>query len=157
MNIRSRGRAGAALGALAAVLLGGCGRGDDPTAQFSHVKGAKVKGVLLQNGKPIKFLPNEMITVSLTAAGDPSGAAAAGGGDVNAEDGTFAIPGPSNQGLPPGKYQVLVSADIYGGASGNPNRFEVLAKKKPPLTVDVGAEDGQTFEIDIGKWTATRK
>jgi hypothetical protein len=156
MNPRFHRLVGAILGLWAVVALGGCGP-SGPTAQFSHIKGAKIKGVLMQNGKPIKFLPDEMITVSFNAAGEATAGAAAGGGDVKAEDGTFGIAGPSNQGIPPGKYQVLVSADIYGGANGNPNRFEALAKKKPPLTVEVGADEGQTFEIDIGKWTATKK
>jgi hypothetical protein len=143
---------------MATFIVAGCGNSNDPTAQFRHIKGATVSGVVVQNGKPIKPMENETISVSLCSVGEQqAGVLPAGGSEIKPDDGGFTILGPSSQGIPAGKYRVMVSADIYGGASGNPNRFEALAKKTPPLTVEVGPEDGQAFEIDIGKWTAKKR
>ncbi|MFO0808346.1 MAG: hypothetical protein U0746_06960 [Gemmataceae bacterium] len=139
-------------GLLVVALAAGCGA---PPPTGKEVKGAKVAGVVLENGKPIKVLPNETIHVSFAMGDGPDQIAAAG--QVNVADGTFAIDGPTKQGLPPGKYRVTVAGNCYDLEQSN--RFEPLFNStRRKLYADVGPEEGQRFEIDVGKgWTATKK
>lgn len=136
----------------AALLVTGCGS----SSADDDVKGVAVRGRLLDNGKPIKLLPNEEIRVSFV---DVNGGAVAATGDYNAEAGTFEITGPSGKGLPAGEYRVEIVSDIYGAdADEVTNRFEEhFDAENTPLMATVGAEEGQEFIIDIRKKTITKK
>lgn len=110
----------------------------------------KVKGVLLFNGKALKVLKDESIMVGFSKDGIGTTA------EVKAEDATFEINGPTDDGIPPGTYKISVSSQIYGGDGRN--RFEAMFDaQKTSLTADVGDANGQMFEIDLGKKTVTKK
>jgi hypothetical protein len=106
------------------------------------------------NGQPLKFLPQEEIVVSFSPA--DAGAKAGGAtGPVKAEDGTFTVATPQGQGLSPGKYQIRVSSQIYGG--DGKDRFAEFFEEAGPLAAEVADKDGQTFIIDLGKKTVTKQ
>jgi hypothetical protein len=129
--------------------IGGCGKGD-------RVRGVTIRGQVLQNGQPIPFLPSEEITVGFSSEAPPDQAAFGTSASVKSKDGTFTMSGPSGAGIPPGTYRVSLSSQIYGGSDGN--RFEaVFEERRPPLMAEVGSEKGQTFVIDVGKWTVTKQ
>jgi hypothetical protein len=131
----------------AAFLLAGCGG-------KSSVKGLKVEGKLLLNGQPLKFQPNEEITVSFAPA-DAGGKAVGGSGAVKPEDGTFTLATTAGPGIPAGKYQIRVSSQIYGG--DGKDRFADFFEEVGPLAAEVAEKDGQTFIIDLGKKTVTKQ
>jgi hypothetical protein len=132
----------------AAILaVAGCGADN---------QGVTVKGQVLQNGQPIPFLPSEDLIVGFSqevpAGQKPVGAS----GAVKPEDGTFTVNGPGGRGIPPGRYRISLSSQINGG--NDRNRFERLfSPQKQPLIAEVGPEKGQTFRIDVGRWTVTRQ
>lgn len=149
--------ASVALG-LALVVFSGCGGSG---SSGPEVKGAKVSGVLLFNGKPIEFQEMETITISFESGEGESQIATSA--EVNAEDGSFTLEGPTGQGIPAGKYRIQVVGDIYGG--DEPNRFEryfeasedVTIPQPKPLNIEISESEGQNVEIDLGKWTAKLK
>jgi len=133
----------------AALLAASC------TGGGKDVRGAKVKGQLVQSGQPFKFLPQEEIIVSFTE--EKGGKDAIGSyAVVSPETGTFTIEGPTRHGIPAGKYRVSLSSQIYGG--DGTNRFEATFDgDKTPLVADVGAEEGQTFVIDVAQKTVQKQ
>ncbi len=135
----------------AIVVLAGCsGKGKQ-----GDIKGAKVSGRLVFNAQPIRFLQDEEIKVSFSDADDKTERAVGASATVN-EDGTFTINGPSDQGIPAKKYQVIVTSQIYSG--DGTDRFAALFEEgKPPLIADVGDQEGQTFVIDLGKRQVTKQ
>ena len=137
----------ASLCCIAAVLVvGGCRKG---------VRGVNVAGQVLQNGKPIKLLPKEEIRVGFSSIDMPAGQQAiAGWAPINSEDGTFTFSGPSGNGIPPGKYNVVVSSQLYQQSH---DRFEAVFDAKKPPIVDVGSEPGQSIVIDVGTRTVIKK
>ena len=70
-------------------------------------------------------------------------------------DGDYEVLGKEGDGIPPGKYNVVVNSQLYQQSH---DRFEgVFDPKKPPLIVDVGPDAGQPIIIDVGTRTLTRK
>jgi hypothetical protein len=132
---------------VAALILGGCGGG---------ARGVKVSGQVLQNGKPIRFLPKEEIMVGFSSTVTPAGQQViAGWAPISPEDGTFTFSGPSGNGIPPGKYNVVVNSQLYQQSH---DRFEgVFDPKKPPLIVDVMPDAGQPIIIDVGTRQVIKK
>jgi hypothetical protein len=130
----------------AALVFGGCGKG---------VRGVNVAGQVLQNGKPIKLLPKEEIRVGFSSIDTPAGQQVIAGWEpINPENGTFTFSGPSGNGIPPGKYNVFVSSQLYQQSH---DRFgAVFDAKKPPI-VDVGSDPGQSIVIDVGTRTVIKK
>jgi hypothetical protein len=136
--------------AAAALVAAGCGKGG--------VRGVKVKGEVLQNGKPIKFLPSEEITVGFSREVEPGEPPFGAPAKVKPEDGTFTVDGPAGKGIPPGKYRIQLTSDIYGSDRGD--RFEAWfdpRAKRPPLVAEVGAEGEQIFVVDVGQWTVKKQ
>jgi hypothetical protein len=135
------------LSCLASVLaVTGCGRGP---------KGVTVTGQVLYNGKPIQVQPREEIQVAFSleapAGQQPPGTLAT----VKPEDGSFTISGLDGKGIPPGRYRVTVSSQLYQQSQ---DRFEPLFDPKlPPLMVDVGPEKGQRVIIDVGTRTVNKQ
>jgi hypothetical protein len=130
----------------AALFVGGCSGG---------VRGAKVSGQVLQNGKPIKLLAQEEVSVGFSAEALPEGQkAVTAWAPISPQDGSFTVAGPDGHGIPAGKYTVVVSSRIYQQTK---DRFESIFEKKPPLTVDVTADPGQQIIVDIGTRTVTRR
>jgi hypothetical protein len=131
----------------AALVVVGCGLGDP--------KGVKVTGQVLQNGKPIKVLPSEEIMVGFSSEAPEGQHIIVAWATVLPDDGTFTISGSAGKGIPAGKYRVIASSQIY---QKNEDRFEaVFDEKKPPLIAEVGPEEGQSFVIDVGKRTLTKR
>ena len=131
----------------ASLAVPACSTGD---------KGVRVKGRVLENGQPIKFLPSEDMMVGFSQEAPPGQTPVGASGSVKPQDGTFVITGPSGRGLPPGRYRISVFSQIYGGSDRN--RFEALfGSKKPPLYAEVNSDRGQTFTIDLGAWSVTKQ
>ncbi len=134
---------------LAVLAVAGCGRGD-------QVRGVVVKGQILQNGQPLKFLPGEEITVTFfreaPAGQKPVGASAV----VQPAESTFTIVGPDYKGIPAGAYHVSLTSQV-AGVYDKEDRFMAMFKKKPPLNAEVGPEEGQTFVIDLDAWKVTKR
>jgi hypothetical protein len=130
----------------------GC-KGKDASKE---VKGVKVNGQLLANGKAVKMLPMEEIQVTFFEDGKPAEGRIESMAIADPATGTFTINGPSGKGIPAGRYRISLISEIYGG--GGSNRFEeVFSMETSPLVVDVGPEEGQTIVIDLGKRTAKRQ
>jgi hypothetical protein len=128
----------------AALLAAGCG-----------AKGVTVAGQVLSGGQPITVLPSEEIRVGFSAEAPAGQQGIAAWATVNPKDGSFTLAGPAGKGIPPGKYHVVVSSQIYQRSE---DRFEaVFGPTKPPLTVDVGPEQGQQFIIEVGARTVTKR
>ena len=152
---RTRDRAGVvAVGLVVAALTGGCGTPVDPG--FKVAEGVWVGGVLLENGVPVKARPNETVTILFSQGAAPNQVVVAG--QTKPDDGTFTLGGPSrHQGLPPGKYTVRVEGSELEVDVRDRFAKQFENKKKPPLTAEVGPEEGQQFAIDLGKWTVEKK
>jgi hypothetical protein len=134
---------------IAAVVVVGCTSGDPN-------KGVTVRGRVVQNGRPLKFLPNEDVSIGFSAADAASGSGGFGASaGVNAADGTFTVTGRNNTGVPPGRYRVSMSSQV---GYGNVDRFEKLFDgKKPPLIVEISSGGAQAVVIDVDNWTATKE
>src|SRR5829696_781966 len=96
----------ALLGAL--VSVAGCSSSTEP-------KGVTVRVRVVENGQPLKFLPNEEILVGLSqevAAGEKGIGVT---GPLKPEDATASLSRAGRTGIPPGKYRVSMSGQIgYG-------------------------------------------
>jgi hypothetical protein len=136
------------------VLIAGCGKGK------LEKTGVTVKGTVLNNGQPITFLKDEIIMVSLSPPPGSGGKGSGGSTEVN-PDGSFVLAGPNGTGVTPGSYQVQLSSSTYGG--GGEDRFARMfpganaPANLKPILVEIGAEDGQTIVVDVGKRTATKQ
>jgi hypothetical protein len=129
-----------------ACLLSGCGPGE--------VKGAKLKGQVLSNGKPIKPLPGERVWVTFERI-EPAGRQVIMTTGQVQKDGTFALEGQIKKGTPPGKYSVTINGE-YSSGEGE-NRFEHLfAEGKSPFVAEVTDQEDQSFVIDVEKKTVTK-
>jgi hypothetical protein len=131
---------------LVLAVVGGCSRSTEPKGVVVHVR-------VVENGQPVKFLANEEITVGLSEE-VPAGQKGVGvSADISPGDATATLSRAGKTGVPPGKYRVSLSSQI--GYSGD-NRFDKVFAGKPPLIVAVGPEEGQTFTVDIARWTVTK-
>lgn len=134
---------------LAVLVAAGCGQGD-------QVRGVVVKGQLLQNGQPLKVLPGEEITVTFFRDAPEGQKPVGASGVVQAADATFTIDGPHHKGIPAGAYRVSLTSQV-AGVYDKEDRFVALSRNKPPLTAEVGSEEGQTFVVDLGAWKVTKR
>jgi hypothetical protein len=134
---------------IAAVVVVGCTSGDPN-------KSVAVRGRVIQNGRPLKFLPNEDVSIGFSAADAALGSGGFGASaGVNAVDGTFTVTGRNHTGVPPGRYRVSLSSQV---GCGNVDRFEKLFDgKKPPLIVEISPGGDQAVVIDVDNWTATKE
>jgi hypothetical protein len=116
-------------------------------------KGVTIQVRVVEDGRPIKFLPDEQVSVGLSEQ-VPAGERGVGVNSyIKADGGPVSMSRPGGTGIPPGKYSLSLSSQI--GYSGD-NRFEKTFAGKPPLILDVGPDEGQTFTVDIAKWTVTK-
>src|SRR5687768_17109125 len=100
--------------ALALVLLPACG------SRAPSGTGIKVKGTLVQNGKPIQPAPKEDDTLYIAfLPPDPKSNAGENVARYNHADGTFEIKGPVDAGVVPGDYRVVVTYTRYQGGGGD--------------------------------------
>lgn len=58
--------------------------------------------------------------------------------------------------LPAGRYRVSLSSQIYSG-DGTDRFADHFGPENSPLVAEVGAEEGQTFVIDLGRKTVTKQ
>ena len=137
------------VGCLATLALAGCGQGD-------QIRGVMVRGQVLQNSQPIKFLAGEEIVVTFSRAAPAGQKMVGASATVKPDDATFTVEGPSHRGIPAGAYHVSLTSQV-AGVYDREDRFVAIFKKKPPLTAEVGPEEGQTFLIDLGTWTVRKR
>ncbi len=135
------------LGALAA---GGCGASTKP------------HGKVVMNGEPYKPVAGQILQISFIGDGTPSISTVA---QVN-PDGTFTVPGPTDTGIPSGRYHITVSTMASGGPGGSAggttgsagpaagDQFKGVYRDatKTPLTVEITAAT-PPIVIDVGKGT----
>jgi hypothetical protein len=135
-----------------AFVVAGCGGKKGP--EKPPVTGVKVSGKLVQGGSPVKHLKDETIKVSFLSEAGLGGDKVLAQGEVDKSSGAFSIIGPDGQGIPAGKYKVLVGSELYGD---NNDRFnEKFDAGASPLVADVTAEEGQVFTVDIGSRKVTK-
>jgi hypothetical protein len=118
-------------------------------------KGAKVRGVLLEDGQPLRVAEKEGVILSLVPTQpDPESVKAQPGADFNRADSTFTFVGPGLGLVPPGEYKVCLTVrmregeDRFGGA---------FALDKTPLTYVVTDDPEQEIVIDLTRKTVTRR
>jgi hypothetical protein len=134
--------------AFAACLLTGCGP--------QEVRGSKLKGKLLVNGQPLKFLPGERIWITFERAESWGGHKAIMSAGSVQKDGTFEIEGQEKKGTPAGKYNVTIHAE-YTRDDAEDRFAPLFASGVSPFVVEVADEADQSFVIDIGKKTITKE
>jgi hypothetical protein len=126
----------------------GCGRSS----------GAKVTGVLVENGEPLKFGDKERAYLAFVRVQkekeEKVSLKAHPGADVNLQDATFVFIGPDDGLVSPGEYKVTLRV----APREAPDRFDdAFNADKTPLSYTVTAEPHQEIIIDVGKKTVTRK
>lgn len=136
-----------------AAGLCGCGSTAPTGKQYT---GATVTGTVVERGKPLKFKPNEEVSVGFYAIDGPDAEKASFGAPVKPEDGTFTMSGPSGTGIPAGKYKITLSSQVYG--DGN-DRFQqqFASDGSAQMIADVGAEPGQNFVVDVAARKTVKK
>jgi hypothetical protein len=129
-----------------ASLVTGCG--------VKEVRGAKLRGKVVKDGQPVKPVSGERgvwVTFERTESwgGNP---VIVSSGSLQ-KDGTFLIEGQGKKGTPPGKYKVMINAEVNGDGE---DRFRALFPGgQSPFAVEVTDRDDQSFVIDVGKKTIT--
>src|SRR5687768_10128812 len=86
---------------LSCLLFTGCGE-----------PGARVSGVLQEDGKPVTPKENEEIEMSLVSL-QPDANVSSAIVDVDSSTGSFTVRGPERQTIPPGEYKVVVTLAPY--------------------------------------------
>src|SRR5262245_56491667 len=131
-----------------ACLVTGCGPGE--------VRGAKLKGQVLMNGQPLKPLPGERVSVTFERVEPGADKQVIMSSGRMQQDGTFTIEGQTKKGTPPGKYTVTIHGESSSGE--REDRFKHLFPSgKSPFVAEVTDQEGQTFVIDVGTKTITKK
>jgi hypothetical protein len=146
-------RIGLPLGLLCITGIAGCGTRSEAHSHLKDVSGVAVKVQLLQNGKPLKISKDEEIFVSFVLKSDANVVSPS---EFNPAEGTFTIPGPTGKGIPLGTYRIGLSSSDYN--KGGLDRFaDQFATDKTPLIAEVGSEEGQFFEVDVGTKRVVKK
>lgn len=133
---------------LAALAAGGCGGGGK----------TKPHGKLVMNGEPYKPGPGEILQITFIGEGS-SGVFTVAKANP---DGTFTVPGPTNTGIPAGKYHITVTTMAGGGpggtaggtaapAGGDTFKGKYSDATTTPLEVDIPASNPPPIVIDVGK------
>jgi hypothetical protein len=151
-RVHIRAAAAAAL-VLAGLLSAGCGAATKP------------HGRVVLNGQPYKADPGDMLRVTFFDEGEP-GKQTSSVADV-APDGTFTLAGPTNTGIPPGKYHITVTtlstaapastiSGVPPSAPGGGDKFQgkYSDPAKTPLTCEVTTANPEIV-IDVGKGTVS--
>ena len=136
------------LGALAA---GGCGANPRPN------------GKVVMNGAPYKAETGQILQITFIGEGASGVSTAA---QVN-PDGTFTVPGPTNTGIPAGKYSITVTTTASGGpggsgppaglapaAGGDQFQGKYSEPTKTPLSCEITSANPEII-IDVGKGTVS--
>jgi hypothetical protein len=110
-------------------------------------KVAHVSGRVLEGGQPYKPT-DEMVALLFTRLESSMTLSVS-----IQKDGTFVVFGPSNEGLPPGKYKVGYFSDIEGGRR---KRIKDLPTDKSSLELDLAAGDKVRITVDLLNGTMTR-
>ena len=139
-------------GSLALALIGlpACG------SRAPSGTGIKVKGTLVQNGKPIQPAPKEDDTLYIALLPpDPKTNPGENVARYNHADGAFEIKGPVDAGVVPGDYRVVVTYTRYEGG-GDDVFKEQFSQENSPLKYKVTEDKEQEIIIDVGKRTVTK-
>lgn len=124
-------------------------------AGCSREAGAKITGVLHNNGQPLQTSDKERVTIALIPTKkEEKSTKASPGAEFKREDATFVFVGPGAGLVPPGDYRVSVVVRTREGTDRLRDQFSA---ETSPLTYSVTVEDRQQIVIDIAKKTVTRK
>ena len=137
----------AAFAALVFFVFTSCGcRGE---------KGAKVTGVLLNDGQPLQLADRERVELMLVPTiKDETSLKANPGAEHKSDDGSFVFIGPGQGLVAPGEYKVCVKVRTREGGDRLGDQF---SEANTPLAYTVGPEPKQAIVIDIGAKSVTRK
>jgi hypothetical protein len=121
----------------------------------SGEKGAKVTGVLMENGAPLKSTDKDRVNLSLIPTQkDEKSLKANPGADFKAEDATFVFVGPAEGLVPEGTYKISV---VVRTRHGSDRLNEQFIPENTPLTYTVNSDRKQEIVIDVSKKTVMRK
>ncbi len=118
-------------------------------------KGAKITGVVVENGQPVQISAKERVMLSMVPVHkDEKSIKANPGADFKREDATFIFVGPGLGLLPPGDYKVCLTV----WSRDTPDRYNgQFSPENTPLTYAVTHESKQEIVIDVEKKSVTRK
>jgi hypothetical protein len=109
---------------------------------------AYVSGRVLEDGKP--YAPTDEMVALQFARVDSSMKLS-----VSVQkDGSFVVYGPSEKGVPPGKYKVGYYSEVEGDKSRK--RIKDLPADKSPLELDLAAGKSVSLTIDLVRGTMTK-
>lgn len=137
-----------AVGMVGVVLLGGCGSGKEATVKLT-----------VTTPPAFKLEETDQVEVVLTPEG--GGAAATANGSASEMPLTAMRAG--KPGVPSGKYKVAVKITPYAGMSKQDRvqKFIDFTRKyegdSTPLTCEVTSDPEQSFTIDLGAGTVSKK
>jgi hypothetical protein len=108
-----------------------------------------VKGRLVNNGEPLKVSQQGVVQIAFEYATNPDGSFVA----VVGPDGTFAVEGPTGEGIRPDTYRIsVVQLDPYPGKDLLKGKF---SSKSTPITMAV---DGKSeLLIDLAQYEGGKK
>jgi len=136
--------------ALTLVACAACGGGTPPGT------GIKVKGTLVQNGKPLQPAPKEDDTMQIVFRPAGQGNLSEFAAIYNHADGTFEFfKGRTANGVEPGDYRLVLSWVPYAGNSDDVFREQFTADNSP-LKYTVTTDKLQEIVVDVGKRTVTK-
>ena len=135
----------AAVGLLCLAGLAGCNK----------ERGAKITGVLVEDGQPLRLMGKENVLLSMIPAQkDETSIKASPGAEFKREDSSFIFVGPGLGLVPPGEYKICLTVRPREGADRFDGQF---SQENTPLTYTVTDEPKQELVIDVKKPSVTRK
>jgi len=134
------------------AILAGCGA---PT-----VKSVPVSGKLVKDGKALTFGAQKLppgesgFRLEFLKLDDNGKEGLMFSGQFNSNDGSFSVKSAEGNGLPPGKYKVIVEK----GARGLPDEFKnQFSREKTALALTVTDSKELQVEIDLDKKAVTAR
>ncbi|HWG44651.1 MAG TPA: hypothetical protein VN688_17875 [Gemmataceae bacterium] len=136
------------LTAVCLLVLAGCGE-KAAVVKGTIVLPSHIKLIDTDQGK-ILFVPQEKNTPASSAT-------------ISSSDNSFVVNGPTNHGVPLGKYKIIVRFKPYPGDPSSENRAQLFARindkydeEVSKLTYEVTADSTQSITIDLIKGTVTK-
>ena len=124
-------------------------------AGCSKERGAKITGVLVEDGQPLRLQDKENVSLSMTPlVRDDASNKASPGAEVKRDDSSFVFVGPGLGLVPPGAYKVCLTVRPREGNDRFDGQF---SHENTPLTYTVTDEPKQEIVIDVKKKSVTRK
>jgi hypothetical protein len=116
-----------------------------------------LKGELQKNGQPYVFADGEEMQINLVGE-DPSGKPLTSAAEIDKQDATFRFKGPTGEGIPPGKYKITLTSQLFSGPKAEGDRFAgAFSPERTPLSCAVTTARDQQITIDVMQKKVTAK